>query len=74
MRGSANWWSKMTFQYAKPLLNVSMEGDICFEQYGNCPDELKVLESTKELEDNIKHYSEQNPELKTSIIKALAAT
>ena len=51
-----------------------MEGEICFEQYGNCPDELKVLGTTKELEDNIKHYSEANPELKTSIIKALAAT
>ena len=74
MRGDAKWWEKMTFQYARPILKVSMKEDICFEQYGNCPEELKVLGSTKELEDNIKYYSEKNPELKNSIIKALART
>lgn len=74
MRGDASLWEKATFEYARPLMNLAMEEEICFEQYGNCPDDLKVLGTCKELEDNIKFYSEKEPESKTSIIKALAAT
>ena len=74
MRGDAKWWEKMTFEYARPLLTTSMKEEICFEQYGNCPEDLKVLNNTKELEDNIKYYHDKNPESKTSVIKALAAT
>ena len=74
MRGDAKWWEKMTFEYARPLLETSMKENICFEQYGNCPDDLKVLGTTQELEDNIKYYSDKDPESKQSIIKALAAS
>ena len=74
MRGDAKWWEKMTFEYARPLLETSMKENICFEQYGNCPDDLKVMGTTQELEDNIKYYSDKDPESKQSIIKALAAS
>ena len=43
MREDAKWWEKMTFEYARPLLTTSMKEEICFEQYGNCPEDLKVL-------------------------------
>ena len=46
MRGDAKWWEKMTFEYARPLLTTSMKEEICFEQYGNCPEDLKVLNNT----------------------------
>ena len=74
MRANASFWDKMTFEYARPLMKTAMEEEICFEQYGNCPEELKVLGTCKELEENIKYYSDKEPESKNSIIKALAAT
>ena len=60
MRGDAKWWEKMTFEYARPLLTTSMKEEICFEQYGNCPEDLKVLNNTQEFLTSytIKNYKE----------------
>ena len=74
MRKEAGLLSKLTFSYPKPLLDTAMEGDICFEQYGELPDELKIKHSMTVLEQNMQYYLKTEPESKNSVIKAIFAT
>ena len=56
MRENASLWSKLTFGYAKPLLDSSMKQQIRFEQYGELPDRLKICHEAQELETHINYY------------------
>ena len=60
MRENASLWSKLTFGYAKPLLDSSMKQQIRFEQYGELPDRLKICHEAKELETQINYYWSQD--------------
>lgn len=60
MRENASFWSKLTFGYAKPLLDSSMKQQIQFEQYGELPDRLKICHEAKLLEDQIGYYHEKD--------------
>ena len=48
MREDASLFSKMTFSYPKPLLDQAMKGEICFEQYGELSEDLKIKEKVVE--------------------------
>ena len=60
MRENQSFWSKLTYAYAKPLLDSSMEQQIKFEQYGELPDRLKICHEAKQLESHIGYYHEKD--------------
>jgi hypothetical protein len=74
MRQDASLLSKLTFSYPKPLLDTAMKGNICFEQYGNLPENEKIKHFVTKLEDNMQYYLKKDPESKNSVIKAIFAT
>ena len=53
MREDASFCSKLFFSYAWPLLETSMESRICFEQYGDLPEGLKICHEEKKIESSI---------------------
>ena len=53
MRQDASFCSKLFFSYAWPLLETSMESRICFEQYGDLPEQLKICHEEKKIESSI---------------------
>ena len=53
MRHDASFLSKLFFSYAWPLLECSMESRICFEQYGDLPEHLKIEHEEKKIEASI---------------------
>ena len=53
MREDASFLSQLFFSYAWPLLECSMESRICFEQYGDLPDHLKIEHEEKRIEESI---------------------
>ena len=53
MRDDASFLSKLFFSYAWPLLECSMESRICFEQYGDLPEHLKIEHEEKKIEASI---------------------
>ena len=56
MREESSLWDKMIFNYAKPLLDISMKERICFEQYGDLPDKLKIDHEIAKVEHKIYHH------------------
>ena len=48
-----------------------MTEEICFEQYGDLPDYLKVKYEIKKLEDSMEYYLKKDPDSKNSVIKAV---
>lgn len=56
MRQEAGLLSKLTFSYPKPLLDLAMKADICFEQYGELPEDLKVKHKVEALESHMQYY------------------
>ena len=71
MREDASWWSKWTYAYASPLIHSAVTEEICFEQYGDLPDYLKVKYEIKKLEDSMEYYLKKDPDSKNSVIKAV---
>ena len=56
MRQDASLWDKITYSYAKPLLDSSLTQQIRFEQYGDLPEDLKICHEAKLLEEHIHSY------------------
>lgn len=73
MREGASLWDKLTFGYAKPLLDSSMKQQIQFEQYGELPDRLKICHEAKQLEEQIMHYYEKDNNDKYAFMKGMLA-
>ena len=71
MRQEASIWEKLFFTYAKPLLNSSMKERICFEQYGELPEHLKIEHELKKVEARIEHFMTKEPNSKYSVLKAV---
>ena len=73
MRDDASFLSKLFFSYAWPLLECSMESRICFEQYGDLPEHLKIEHEEKKIEASIQHYIKKDPQDRFAFMKGLVA-
>ena len=71
MRENATLFEKITYSYARPLLESSMTQQIKFEQYGELPDRLKICHESKYLESNIQHYFKQNQQDRYAFMKGI---
>ena len=71
MREGASFWSKLCFNYAKPLLDSSVDQQIRFEQYGELPDRLKICHEVRLLESHIQHYMDKDSNDKYAFMKGI---
>ena len=71
MRQDASLWDKITYSYAKPLLDSSLTQQIRFEQYGDLPEDLKICHEAKLLEEHIHSYWQKNPDDKFAFMKGM---
>ena len=71
MREESSLWDKMIFNYAKPLLDISMKERICFEQYGDLPDKLKIDHEIAKVEHKIYHHMKQQPQSNYNVLRGM---
>ena len=71
MREDAAWWQKLFFSYARPLLDSSMKQTIKYEQLGEVPDRLSNARAVKDLTDNIRYYTDRNPNDNHAMMKGI---
>ena len=71
MRENESLWSKFFFSFAKPILDSSIEQEICFEQYGNLPDRLKTSYESERLLTHINYYTAKKQGDKYAFMKGV---